>query len=188
MEKTTQKFFSRCSGRTLIALGGGLLALSAPFPALAHCPLCTVGAGAAAVTAKFFGAGTATVGVFIGAFAIALGSWTGVLLRKRFIPFQRQALEAVSFLSTVLPLKPLLRQDIPIPIFLWGSYGSLFNSTYTLDIFLLSAGIGGCIMLFSRRISAGASMLLKGVRIPYQGMIITFIGLVVAALILEILL
>lgn len=182
------KFISKCKSASVATAIVGIAILSMPLPALAHCPLCTLGAGAAAVTAKFFGAGTATVGVFIGAFAIALGSWTSVLIRRRFIPRQREALEVISFLATIFPLQPLLRQDIPIPIFLWGDYSSLFNSTYIMDIFLVSAVGGGLIMVFSRKLSAIASRFLHGNKLPYQGMMITFLGLVFTAVILEVVL
>lgn len=183
-----QKFSLRCSITVATAIIASVITFGAPLPALAHCPLCTLGAGAAAITAKFFGAGTATVGVFIGAFAIALGSWTNMLIRKRFIHYQREALEVLSFLTTVIPLKALLHQDIPIPVFIWGNYGSLFNSTYTLDVFIVSAVVGGLIMLFSRKLSIMASNVLNGNKIPYQGMILTFIGTALAAVILEVIL
>lgn len=181
------RFFWRCNfSWQLLSLTAVFLGM--PMPALAHCPLCTLGAGAAAVTARFLGAGTATIGIFLGAFSVALGSWMAAVIKRQFIPFQLEALAVLSFIGTILPLKPLFREDIPVPIFWLGDYGSILNRTYIFDIFLVSAIIGGLMMLFSKTISGWVSSLLKGPRIPYQGLAITFLSLIISATILEVVL
>jgi hypothetical protein len=41
-----------------------------------HCPLCTVGTGILAILAREMGVKTEVLGIFIGAFSVALGFWT----------------------------------------------------------------------------------------------------------------
>lgn len=51
-------------------------AAALPRATFAHCPLCTIGAGAAAVGAAWLGVSYMVIGVFLGAFGLAIGLWT----------------------------------------------------------------------------------------------------------------
>ena len=149
----------------------------------AHCPLCTVGAAAAAGGAAYMGVSTSVVGLFIGAFAVSTGWWVSNLLKRRVIPFQRTALILISYISTVVPLLPLMQGSYPMFISFAGEYGSLLNRTYLINLFLFGSIIGGVIVCitpwFSRRIGSW-----RGKMFPFQGIMLTLLLLVIAALIL----
>lgn len=157
-------------------------------PVLAHCPLCTAGAGLAAIFASYLGVGAAPIGVFIGAFSVALGWWMSRLIKKRFIPKQNVVLALISFLTIVLPLIPLMHDYSSVYISLGGDYGSLLNRTYLINIFLVGAIIGGLILLVSPYLSRRISVWRKNKMFPYQGLAVTFFLLALAAVILELLL
>jgi len=154
--------------------------------ARAHCPLCTVGAAVAAGGAAYLGVDSIVIGLFIGAFAVSMGWWIGNLIKKKIIPFQKTGLIVLSFLTTVIPLRPLLSEIGSIPIYWFGSYGSLFNRTYIFDAFLLGSIIGGFIVCttpwLSKKISEN-----RGKMIPYQGIILTLSLLVLVGIIMQVL-
>ena len=52
--------------------------------AYAHCLLCTMAVGAAAVTAKYYGVDTSIIGIFAGALAISIGLWIGLKIKKQY--------------------------------------------------------------------------------------------------------
>lgn len=78
------------------ALGGAVVAfalsLSIPLSTLAHCPLCVVGAGAGLSLARLLGIDDSITGVWIAALLGALALWTNNLLKKQYIPLQRELL------------------------------------------------------------------------------------------------
>lgn len=162
-----------------IALLSGL-ALLIPKAALAHCPLCTVGAGALAVLAASLGVSSVAVGIFIGAFALALGLWLAPLIKKQYMPYQRHVLSFVIFLATVLPIMPLIRDYGPFYISLAGDYGSPLHNTYTINLFVLGVVVGALIVAFAPFLSRSLTKA-RHKQFPYQGMIITLALLTVAS-------
>ncbi|PJC37053.1 hypothetical protein CO046_02595 [Candidatus Peregrinibacteria bacterium CG_4_9_14_0_2_um_filter_53_11] len=170
---------------------GSLLALSAvPRIALAHCPLCTAGAGAAAVAASYLGVGALSIGIFIGAFAVAIGLWFSTFLTRRFgvrFPFQKTLLGLASLLLTVIPLMPLIPEYSSFYLSWTGDYGSLLNRTYAVNSMLLGSFLGALMMTLSPTLSRTVSRLRKSRTIPFQGIILTFLMLFSAALIAELL-
>lgn len=153
----------------------------------AHCPLCTVGAGALAVLAASLGISSITVGVMIGGFAVALSTWIAKLPKKKYIPFQYQVLALVIFLGTIIPIMPLIREYGPLYVRLFGNYGSIFHSTYTINLFLAGSIIGAILMLVGPYLSKQLTKLRDGKIIPYQGITISLSLLVVGSIIIEIL-
>lgn len=151
--------------------------------ATAHCPLCTAGAAIAAGGAMYLGVKAGPIGVFIGAFAASMAWWIDGRLKK-YIPLQKWVLILVSWLLTVLPLNPLLRTNEPIMIAWIGEYGSLLNSTYTINTFLVGAVLGGIAVCvtpsISRRITSW-----RGRHIAYQGIILTFVLLMLLSVWLQ---
>ena len=167
-------------------------------PVLAHCPLCTLGAGAAALGASWLGVGAMSVGVWLGAFALALGfwmakilkqspavsRWSALLLWKKFFPFQDKIVIAFSFVSTILPLLPLMRDDGSIYISWAGDYGTLLNRTYVFNKFAVGAALGAAIMYFAPLISKKISKW-RQKSLPYQSMIAIFSLLAAVSIIIE---
>jgi len=153
----------------------------------AHCPLCTAGAAVAAGGAAWLGVNNAAIGVFIGAFAVSMGWWVSNLIKKKYVPFQRQLIIAISFLTTIPPLMPIMKGIYPILISIVGAYGSLLNRTYLINAFLMGSIIGGFIVSITPWLSKKITDACKGKTLPYQGITLTFGLLAIAGILLQIL-
>jgi len=152
----------------------------------AHCPLCTVGAAAAATGAVALGVSTAVVGVFVGAFAAATGAWFARLLKRS--GWLRHAFVLGSVVLTVLPLRPLFLQQHGVLVSWFGEYGTLFNRIYLVDGFLFGAVLGLIVIYLTPWISKKLSLLRGGKLVPFQGVLLTFVLLVLSASLLEVVL
>ncbi len=162
-----------------------LIFLALPSVVSAHCPLCTAGAGVLAVGASYLGISTAVVGVFIGAFSLALGLWISRVVKKKYVKYQDQILTMVVFLSTVIPIIPFIREYRPLYVSMMGEYGSLFHNTYTINLYLLGVVAGAVALFISPYISRKITEK-RGNFIPFQGLAITLILLLSASIILQI--
>jgi hypothetical protein len=65
----------------------------------AHCPLCTVGAGAAAAGAAWLGINSMVIGIPLGAFGLALGLRIGAMIKRQYLPYQRPLIGLSSWVS-----------------------------------------------------------------------------------------
>ncbi len=174
--------------KRILVTSGIILANAIFIPtASAHCPLCTIGAGAAALGAAWLGFSSFSIGVFLGAAALAMGLWIGRLITKKvkLIPHQTTILGILSFLTTVLPLEPLLFDNSSIYISIMGDYGSWLNRTYYVDKFLVGSVLGAIALFAAPYLSKALSKARNNKMFPYQGMIITFGLLMVTAITYE---
>ncbi len=162
-----------------------LFLLSLP-AALAHCPLCTVGAAAAAGGAAWLGVSSVVIGLFIGAFAVSMGWWFGRLIKKKVVPFQTPLLIVASFLLTILPMLPLLPQFRPLYVSLVGDEGSPLNRLYLLNLFVAGSLLGGLVVSLAPWMSRTVTRLRAGRMIPFQGTLLTLSLLVVLGVILQV--
>lgn len=163
----------------------GVLALPVT---LAHCPLCTMGAAAAAIGASYLGVKGAVIGVFIGAFAASMGWWFGDLIErrwKRFIPGQKWLLVALSYLTTVIPLLPMLGTSQGFMLNIAGDYGTLLNRTYMYDPFLIGSFFGLVAVCIAPWLSTKLTAAREGKMLPFQGIAITFVLLLVAGVVFQ---
>ena len=149
----------------------------------AHCPLCTIGAGAAAAGAVWLGVSKVVVALFIGAFAMSMGMWFAKIPKKRYIPFQKTLIILVIFLTTVLPLSPIFKAIGPLYISFIGQYGK----TYAVNYSLASSLFGGLLVFVSPAISKKLTKARKGKIIPFQGVVITLLTLLIVGAIIQIL-
>ncbi len=150
----------------------------------AHCPLCTVGAGAAAAGAMYLGVSTIVIGLFIGAFAISTGYWISKLIKKQYFPYQNIALILASFLLTIIPIMPLIPGFTPWYISWFGEYGSIFNRTYLLNNFVVGSIIGASIVSLTPSISKKISDY-RNTTIAFQGVILTLLSLIITGVIIH---
>jgi hypothetical protein len=141
----------------------------------AHCPLCTIGAGAAAGAAVWLGVSKVIVALFIGAFAMSIGMWFARIIKKQYIPFQKTLIIAGIFLTTVLPLMPFFTAIGPLYIPFIGEYGL----TYAFNYSLASSILGGIVAYSTLGISKKISNLRNGKIIPFQGVILTLLLLII---------
>lgn len=155
-----------------------------PKAALAHCPLCTAGAGALAVLAASLGVSSVVVGILIGAFALALSLWLAPMIKKQYVPYQKEILTTLIFLGTVIPIMPLVRDYGPLYLSLSGEYGTLLHNTYTINLYILGVVLGGIVMLVAPYLSKLVTRA-RGKQIPYQGISITLLLLVIASIIAQ---
>jgi len=169
------------------AASGGALAAFITTPAQAHCPLCTGGAGAAAAAAALLGVEYGAIGVFIGAFATALSLWFPRLIKKQYFKHQRKVLVVAFYLSTVLPLYPFMKDYYSVYVSISGGYGSLLNRTYLINWFLVGLVAGTLIMWASPYLSRKISQLRDGRVIRYQGLLLTFVLLMLAGIVMQVL-
>src|SRR3989338_9689146 len=115
----------------------------------AHCPLCTITAGAAAAGGVYLGVSKIVIGLLIGAFAMSIGMWLARIVKKKYIPFQKTLIILLIFLLTVIPLLPIFSHVGGFNIGLTGDYGSLLNRTYVIDHSFLASFLGGAIVFIS---------------------------------------
>src|SRR3989344_825808 len=92
----------------------------------AHCPLCTVGAGAAAAGAEWLGVSKVVIGLLIGAFAMSMGMWFAKIPKKRYLPLQKTLIISLIFFTTVLPLLPIFSAVGPLYLSFIGEYGNTY--------------------------------------------------------------
>lgn len=166
---------------TITLVLSGLFVLLLPGMALAHCPLCTAGAGIVALGAVELGLGPMSVGIFLGAFAVALGIWFARFLKKRYIPQQKTILVLLSFVTTILPLQAVLADYTSLYFSFWGEFGK----TLLINLFLIGGILGGLLMLSTPYLSRKLTLARGGVMFPFQGVVITLVLLVSAAGIVE---
>ncbi len=156
-----------------------------PKLAFAHCPLCTAGAGLLAVLAASLGISSVIVGMMIGAFATALGMWIARIPKREYLPYQRPILTTLIFLSTVIPIMPLIRHYAPLYVSFWGEYGTLFHNTYTINLFLAGVPLGVIVIWIAPYISKFMTRARNGKQLPYQGLGITFTLLILISLVIQ---
>lgn len=158
-------------------VGLPVLSLLVSAPANAHCPLCTAGAGVAALGAAKLGMGPMPIGIFLGAFAVALGLWFAQLLKKQYLPRQKALLAIFSFVTTIIPLQAVLADNTSLYLPFWGEYGK----TLVVNLFVVGAVVGGVLILLSPYLSRKLALARGGEMYPFQGMAITLVLLVSAA-------
>ena len=156
-----------------------------PLVSYAHCPLCTIGAGAAALGASWLGVSAGPIGVFVGAFSIALGLWIARLIKKKYLPYQREAITLLSFFMTVLPLRTQLSEYSSFYLSFIGDYGTILNRTYLINWFLIGSVLGGIIIIIAPHVSRKIAKLRNNKLFPYQGVSITFLLLIIFAAIFQ---
>lgn len=165
----------------------------------AHCPLCTIGAGAAAAGAVWLGVSKLVVALFIGAFGVSMGWWFGrVINNKLNIKYGKRLSKRInttvfilvviaSFLLTVIPLLPIFSQDYPLYVYIFGDYGTLLHNLYMIDLAIITSILGGIIVMISPYISKKIIELRHGQIVSFQGTIITLILLLIAGGVIQLL-
>ncbi len=142
---------------------------------MAHCPLCTIGAGAAAAGAVWLGVSKVVVALFIGAFSMSMGMWFSRLVNKKYIPYQKSVIIIVVFLATLLPLLPIFKAIGPLYLSFMGEYGT----TYAVDYSLGASLLGALIVFISPTLSRKITKARNGKIIPFQGTLLTLIMLII---------
>jgi|SRR3989344_6404832 len=148
----------------------------------AHCPLCTGAVVAGAVGAKYLGLDIAIFGIFVGAFAISLGLWISNKL-KSYFKFQSLLIIILSFLLTVLPVLPFVKDTTYLSLFLFGEPGGLLNKVYFVNKLFLGSIIGSMITIFAYYLHNFIKLKHGKVLFPYQGVVLTILFLILSGII-----
>ena len=123
------------------------------------------------------------VALFIGAFAASMGYWFANLIKKRYIPFQKTLIILASFLLTIIPLVPIFTAIGPLYIPFIGEYGATFAFNYSI----ISSVFGVAIVCIAPNLSKKLTKLRHGRMLPFQGILITFVLLIIAGVIIQLL-
>ncbi len=161
---------------------GALLSIPSVF---AHCPLCTIGAAAAAGGALWLGINKIVVAMFLGAFAFSMGWWFARLIKKKYMPFQFPLIVLVVFLLTFVPILPMFVYQAGWYVHVFGAYGSMLNRVYLVNVSLWTGLLGALIVLVSPWLSKKLSGLRKGKVWKFQGVVLTLVLLVIVGAILQ---
>ncbi|MBI2004308.1 rhodanese-like domain-containing protein [Candidatus Pacearchaeota archaeon] len=150
----------------------------------AHCPLCTIGAGALGAGAIWLGVSPVVVALFIGAFAMSIGMWFARIIKKKYIPFQNFLIVAIIFFTTVIPLilMPIFKALGPLYLSFIGDYGT----TYVFNYSLASSFFGGLIVLSTPLISKAITKKRNNKTFPFQGTLLTLILLILVGILIQI--
>lgn len=151
-----------------LALAASAAGIGVPKAALAHCPLCTVGAVAIGLGAYQLGVSTFSVGIALGAAALALGVWMAKLVRKQYVRGQRALIALLVFATTVLPVAPLLPGARGLYLPFIGQYGT----TLVVPNVALGAVIGGLLVLLAPGASRALTRARSGSHVPFQGVLV----------------
>lgn len=149
----------------------------------AHCPLCTAGAGILAVIAVSLGVPGIIIASLIGGFALALGLWMKNVIKKKYFPHQDLVVTWLIYLSTVLPLWPILKDFKALYIPFLGI--DKYAETIPVDLFLVGVIVGAIVLIVSPYLSRQITKLAKKQIIPFQGIIISITLLVVVPLLID---
>lgn len=158
------------------------LLLFAPKISFAHCPLCTAGAGALAVLAASLGISSGIVGILIGTFASVLALYLAKVVKKKYFAGQNFVIIVLVYLSTVIPIAPLVVAYAPLYITLFGEYGTLLHNTYTVHLYWFGIVVGTLVVLLTPYISSAITRIRKGKKIDYQRMITMFALVILASI------
>lgn len=149
--------------------------------ASAHCPLCTIGAGATAGVAVWLGISKVVVALFIGGFAMSMGMWFARIVKKDYIKYQKAVIVLAVFLLTFVPLLPIVKAVGPLYLSFIGEYGK----TYAINYSLVSGLFGGLLVFISPFLNKKLKDKRKGKSIPFQGTLVTLTLLVIAGLLIQ---
>ena len=148
---------------------------AAAVPAAAHCPLCVVGAGAAAAGAAYLGVKHVVIGLFLGAFSFAFGWWLAKEIRFPPRPWRFWFWTLSSFFFTIWPLKGKFAA--------WNSlYFPRWDWVYLYNGFTWAAVLGALIVLVSPFLSRKLKEKIGRRLVPFQTLLITFTLLFLLAL------
>ena len=152
----------------------------------AHCPLCTIGAGAAAAGAVYLGVSAVIVALFIGGFGMSMGMWFARAVKKKYVPFQKTIIILGSFFLTVIPILPIIGVNYyGFYLNLMGSYGNIFNKTYLINLSLVSSMFGGLLVFISPKLNKKITEKTGKKLIPFQGVVLTLLLLLVVSVIMQ---
>ena len=164
--------------KTAVIIGIVLSLLTSIEGAVAHCPLCTAGIGAAAVSARYFGLDASIIGVFVGAFGVSTGLWIGRKIKKKYMRFQLPLIVLSSFALTVLPLMGLIDEQLALRMLWVGSPDTVLNRVYFIDKMLFGSVLGAVVSLAAFWLHLYIKKAKGRVVVPFQGVIFTLLLLV----------
>jgi hypothetical protein len=154
-----------------------LIALILVFPgtALAHCPLCVVGAGAGLSISRFLGIDDAITGVWIAALLGASSLWMARLIKKEYIPQQEVIIYITTFALTLWSFYAFNLAD--------GHMGTLFGVTkITFGII-----VGGVVFYLIEVLNALIKKIKGKVLFPYQPIVFSLGAMVILSLLIHVL-
>ena len=93
----------------------------------------------------------------------------------------------IQTMCIIIPMISMFSAQYPIYLSIFGTYGSILNRTYMVEMFLVTSVIGGLIVYASPLLSSKLTEH-RGKHIAYQGIIMNFVLLIFMAGIVQIIL
>ena len=151
----------------------------AGFASAQVCPVCVVAIGAGLGLSRWLGIDDLVSSVWVGAFLIAVISWTLSFMKKKKWDFQDDGI-VVTLAYLVLTL---------IPLYYAGIVGHPLNQIWGLDKILVGSIIGTVVLYLGSWLNLYLKKLNNGkVFFPYQRVVIPVVFLILASLIIYLLL
>ena len=148
---------------------------AAGFASAQVCPVCVVAIGAGLGLSRWLGIDDLVSSVWIGAFLIAITSWTLSYMKKRGWSFQDDGI-VVTLLYIVLTFIPLYYSRI---------VGNPLNKIWGLDKIIAGYIIGAIVLYLSHWLHNYLKKLNKGkVFFPYQRVVVPFVSLFLTSIII----
>ena len=88
------------------------------------------------------------------------------------------------FVGTIVPIMPFIKDYGPLYISLGGEYGTPWHNTYTIDLFLFGS-VAGVILMLGAPLVSKLLTKWRNHQMPYQGVVITLLLLVIASTIAQ---
>ena len=156
----------------------GLAICASFFATLAHaqvCPVCVVAIGAGLGLSRWLGIDDVVSSVWIGAFLIAVISWTLSFIKKRNWGFTDDGI-VITLLYIVLTF---------VPLYYAGIVGHPLNQIFGIDKIIFGSIIGSAVLFLAHWLHLYFKKLNKGkVFFPYQRVAVPVVALTLASLIL----
>ena len=162
----------------LISLIGGAPSV------MAHCPLCTAGAGAGIMAARLYGIDDSIVGIFIGALIVSSALWFNKWLKKKIdFPLQEAVLVILTFFMTVVPFYYAgLITNFEMVRSMPEHHSILGFGVFGIDKLLLGIIVGTLGIWFVFRLSDSIKEARQKVLWPYQGLSFMMIAVFILSL------
>ncbi len=168
----------------ILAALTSLMSLSTIPAVMAHCPLCTAGAGAGIMVARFYGVDDTIVGLLIGALIISSALWFNKWLKKRIdFPLQEAVFVILSFLLTAVPFYYAgLITDFEMVRSMPEHHSILGLGVLGIDKLLFGMILGTFVIWFVFNLSDSIKETRKRVLWPYQGLSFMLMALIILSL------
>jgi hypothetical protein len=152
-----------------------IMGLALAKPVFAHCPLCVAGAGVGLSLSRVLGIDDSITGVWLAAFLGAMSLWISNLIKKKYIPLQREIIYIGVFVTTI------------ISFYRFGLINEHNGLIYNIPKLTFGILTGGTFFYLVDRVNDSIKRTREKVLFPYQPIVFSFSAMVVLSIAIYIL-